>query len=670
MNVHESILLNAYSRLLADLADNTKEPLIEAHWCMSESWVTNIAPKLDKYMLQLLETYVPTDDLNEGPHLSDQFMAEQVVSVMIKSYGKDVVLASPSWEAAPDHFEDIFLWLLDTFKAYIRGENVLERIEVMHKSLLFCYKAEYEPTKQQLEEAYGRFEQTDVEVGKRAQALTGYWERSNVLLESRRLVSRIICKANWNEIAPKHGPGAVFPPRKPSAKSEFTTYYRSIDEVYPYTDWIRAVPCYWHGRGLECTFTAEPATIECRITAVPKDSRGPRIICVHPTEAVWIQQGVRHVLENAINTSPLTRGSINFSDQTINGNKALQASRSREFVTLDLKDASDLVSVELVRFLFGDYVYRFFDCCRATHVHIGERLLKLRKFAPMGNALTFPVESLVFWALVRACIHTHYGENCDDVYVFGDDLIYPQRYHERVVEVLRHAGLTVNTSKTFVRGFFRESCGVDAWNGTDITPLRMKVRSVNSCSEAVSFCDLARRASVRGNHRLATYLYTQIESWLGRKLAYTNNPNTQGLVRYVDVDLGKLMSLEGKLRFNQDYHRWEIPSYLLIQGTIHLETHDWYHVQDSLMHLWRRYDACAYQPLVLGTREGHPHQSVDDDGNVVTCCQSEADRLAKVAAQADKTFGDPGIDYSDRGLEYPDPHRARLARVWTEVLCK
>jgi hypothetical protein len=31
--------------------------------------------------------------------------------------------------------------------------------------------------------------------------------------------------------------------------------------------------------------------IEAKLIAVPKDSRGPRLICVHPAESIWIQQG-------------------------------------------------------------------------------------------------------------------------------------------------------------------------------------------------------------------------------------------------------------------------------------------------------------------------------------------------------------------------------------------
>jgi hypothetical protein len=106
------------------------------------------------------------------------------------------------------------------------------------------------------------------------------------------------------------------------------------------------MPTFWHdimvteskGRIMEKT------DIVAKLTAVPKDSRGPRLICVHPKEAIWIQQGQRLKLEAAITSSNLTKGRINFTDQTVNGGLALESSKSGRLATLDLKEASDRIS--------------------------------------------------------------------------------------------------------------------------------------------------------------------------------------------------------------------------------------------------------------------------------------------------------------------------------------
>jgi len=151
---------------------------------------------------------------------------------------------------------------------------------------------------------------------------------------------------------------------------------------------------------------------------------------VHPAESIWIQQGQRQLLESRIESHPLTKGKIAFTDQTVNGKLALSSSKTREFCTLDLREASDRISCSLVKALFGPHTYEWMSCSRATHVKLLDgRVIELKKWAPMGNALCFPVESLVFFSLVVAGIRSHYGENCNDVYVFGDDIIFPSKYH-------------------------------------------------------------------------------------------------------------------------------------------------------------------------------------------------------------------------------------------------
>ena len=60
------------------------------------------------------------------------------------------------------------------------------------------------------------------------------------------------------------------------------------------------------------------------------------------------------------------------------------------------------------------------------------------------------------------------------VFVYGDDLIVPTEHAHAVMERLESVGLLVNRSKSFVNGFFRESCGVDAWRGIIVTPTRIK----------------------------------------------------------------------------------------------------------------------------------------------------------------------------------------------------
>jgi hypothetical protein len=91
---------------------------------------------------------------------------------------------------------------------------------------------------------------------------------------------------------------------------------------------------------------SEPSS---KVTLVPKDSRGPRIICMEPHERMFIQKGLMHKIYDHIEKYSPHRGRINFTDQSINQRLAYTASITQEYATIDMKDASDLVSWELIK---------------------------------------------------------------------------------------------------------------------------------------------------------------------------------------------------------------------------------------------------------------------------------------------------------------------------------
>lgn len=82
--------------------------------------------------------------------------------------------------------------------------------------------------------------------------------------------------------------------------------------------------------------------------------------------------------------------------------------------------------------------------------------------------------------------------------VFGDDILCDFRITQDVIDTLAKLGFTVNSEKSFTGSHaFRESCGVYAWNGEDVTPLRFKVQYFErslSPKSAASLVDFANRA--------------------------------------------------------------------------------------------------------------------------------------------------------------------------------
>lgn len=304
-------------------------------------------------------------------------------------------------------------------------------------------------------------------------------------------------------------------------------------------------------------------------------------------------------------------------DQTVNGKLALQASKSREFVTLDLKEASDRVSCALVQSLFGDYAYGWLSCSRADSVQLlSGRIIKLKKWAPMGNALCFPVESLVFFSLVVAGIRSHYGENCNDVYVFGDDIIYPSRYHDGVITTLITYGLIPNGGKTFNKGFFRESCGIDAYKGTDITPLRLRKDNVNSLSAIESQLSLAHRLRQKGFDRVASFLYKscrrQLNEHWGIYLPISNSLDNAGFFEYQNIPFAELLLREPSIRFHGSWHRWGAKRWAATGQQHAVHYGDWYHLQDSLLRLERKFQRSRIgddAPSDRGTEYAFPRRT-------------------------------------------------------------
>jgi hypothetical protein len=174
--------------------------------------------------------------------------------------------------------------------------------------------------------------------------------------------------------------------------------------------------------------------------------------------------------------------------------------------TLDLKEASDRVSLELVRLLFPEHICAYLESCRslATVLPCGRELL-LRKFAPMGSSLCFPIMALTIWALLYAAAPDEDTRKC--ILVYGDDVIVPRGYSRDTIETLEAFGLLVNASKSCTKGLFRESCGLDAFRGFEVTPLRLRTVWSSSRSPDVYSSWISYANSFYDMHCYRTYEY-------------------------------------------------------------------------------------------------------------------------------------------------------------------
>jgi hypothetical protein len=436
-------------------------------------------------------TYVKTRFDHEGlpfvtvnlPRLGDWFdqwiWGEKVQRVAgFKPYdGLYPCFLRPVWI----HFQDVPLAMMKA--------TDYELIRCIRTLLLGLKKLNVPYSTAQTQEKLDQFLGIEVELDDFVLIPSRYTERAQVLAD------RLLKGYEPECTRPKHGPGAVAGGEKGTNKWYFSTKYLSLHEEWRYWEYIFPVRSLdgdgWRqgprrARPLQLAYEAHNyrkmkvvTSPIARLLFVPKDSRGPRIISCEPKELMYIQQGVAKHLVDFLDVHDYTQGRINFDDQTVNAQLALRSSEDRRMSTIDLSDASDRVSCQLIRYLFRKDIVRKWMALRSTATMLPNgTCLPLSKFAPMGSAMCFPVESLCFWLLAVGSIWESTGVlglALESVYVYGDDIIIANEYTELVMNVLESVGLKVNRSKSFIGNHpFRESCGVEALNGHDVTPFRVK----------------------------------------------------------------------------------------------------------------------------------------------------------------------------------------------------
>jgi hypothetical protein len=248
---------------------------------------------------------------------------------------------------------------------------------------------------------------------------------------------------------------------------------------------------------------------------VPKDSRGPRLISCEPLDFQWIQQGLGRALVQHLESHPLTRWSLHFSDQSPNQSGASLGSLTGDYATLDLNEASDRVSTELVRLLFPEPLLECLMNSRSLSTVLPDgRSLVLNKYAPMGSALCFPVLATVCWALLAVGLPDAgsfpYNESSrktwrprvrEDFLVYGDDIIVRTAHAAHAMNLLESFGLKINRDKSCTSGFFRESCGRDAFKGLTVTPVRIRtVWSHHRCPDTYTSYIATANAMYKQNY--------------------------------------------------------------------------------------------------------------------------------------------------------------------------
>lgn len=235
------------------------------------------------------------------------------------------------------------------------------------------------------------------------------------------------------------------------------------------------------------------------LSTVPKNSRTNRTICTEPSLNMFFQLGAGRVIEELL----LRDHNIDLALQPdINRAMAREGSVSGKFATIDLSSASDTISMRLVELLLPRSTVSTLKLLRSPTTVIDGQEHDLHMMSSMGNGFTFPLQTIIFAALVRASYETlgikpvSRGENRNYA-VFGDDIICLQEAYDFVNDVLTFSGFTVNGDKSFNDGAFRESCGHDYFKGTNIRGVYLK--EVRDEQDIYSIFNRLARWSIKHN---------------------------------------------------------------------------------------------------------------------------------------------------------------------------
>jgi len=249
---------------------------------------------------------------------------------------------------------------------------------------------------------------------------------------------------------------------------------------------------------------------------VKKDSGALRSITAEAINMQEVQQKVKRLMyrytdEGVINLSRF----VKFADQTRSRTLAKRGSQGPVNdltpATLDQSAASDWLSSELVVNAFSGNNLHYLMCARTWSVKVqgpwflSYKPVTVNMYAGMGSATTFPVQTTIFTAvsLMAVCAALYkriFGHRASyiecvqeflredgsltsdvlvytkNIRVYGDDIIVPEFSTTELFILLEQFGLRVNHKKSFFgNSAVREACGVFAFAGHDISPVRFRI---------------------------------------------------------------------------------------------------------------------------------------------------------------------------------------------------
>lgn len=271
-----------------------------------------------------------------------------------------------------------------------------------------------------------------------------------------------------------------------SKMSESPLTYTTEDLLTKYQQGLRHYP-QWAASEMERqTHHGVRSVVGSKLSFVPKTTRIARTICTEPLLNMLFQKGISRILRSRLRSL-----GIDLSLQPErNAHLAWVGSVTGGFSTIDLKSASDTISYTLMSDLIDPDNFYWFNLARSSSTVLPDgEIVQLAMLASMGNDFTFPLQTMLFAAIVHAVYRQHgltpvatgplisrYGHDRHpgNFGVFGDDIIVDTRVYEPTCRALALFGFQVNVDKSFSTGDFRESCGHDYYRGYNVRGVYLK----------------------------------------------------------------------------------------------------------------------------------------------------------------------------------------------------
>lgn len=247
-----------------------------------------------------------------------------------------------------------------------------------------------------------------------------------------------------------------------------------------YRRYIRSFPEWSNAESVRLLQEGEPDIVDSnRLSFVPKNDDISRSICTEPVLNMLYQLGFGNILLERLQNL----WGINLKVQQFkNRELARKGSLFGSFATIDLSSASDSISLRMLEeFLPPDFL-RWLVKFRCPKSRLPDgTLVDLKMISTMGNGYTFPLQSVIFSAVVLSAMRMDglapvfpHGVSEGNFGVNGDDIVVPTRIAAKVLRLLHLLGFQPNRDKTFVEGPFRESCGGDYYLGSNIRGVFIK----------------------------------------------------------------------------------------------------------------------------------------------------------------------------------------------------